>query len=50
MITGCLLIGVIVALLAWKIESVKVRIIIAVVVAVALAAAFLLALILGGDH
>ena len=47
---GCFVIGVIVALLAWKVESVKVRIIIAVVVTVALAGAFLLALILGGDH
>lgn len=46
---GCLVIGVIAALLAWKTESVKVRIIIGIGVAVVLAVAFLLALILGGD-
>lgn len=47
---GCLVIGVIAALLAWKVESVKIRIAIGVGVAVVLAAAFLLALILGGDR
>lgn len=46
---GCLVIGAIAALLAWKTESVKVRIIIGIGVAVVLAVAFLLALILGGD-
>lgn len=46
---GCFLIGVIAALLAWKIESVKIRIVIGIGVAVVLATAFLLALVLGGD-
>ena len=47
---GCLVVGVIAALLAWKVKSVKVRIIIGIVVAVVLAGAFLLALVLGGDQ
>lgn len=46
---GCLVVGVVVALLAWKVESVKIRIAIGIGVAVVLAAAFLLALVLGGD-
>lgn len=46
---GCLLIGVIAALLAWKVKSMKIRIVIGIVVAVVLAAALLTALVLGGD-
>ena len=46
---ACLLIGVIAALLAWKVESMKVRIIIGIAVVLVLAGAFLLALIIGGD-
>lgn len=48
-LTMCLAVGVIAALLAWKIESVKIRVAIGIGVAVLLAAAFLLALVLGGD-
>ncbi len=46
----CLLLGVVATLLAWKIEDVKIRIIIGIFVAMVFAVAFLLALILGGDN
>lgn len=46
---GCLLIGAIAVLAAWKVKSIRMRIAIGVGLAVLLVAGFLLALVLGGD-